>query len=148
LRPPAAALSISRSPRAGFSSTYEPKTGFYGNLAIGRYFRPNWRYEFEFAFGYAADGYHSGIRRYPAASTSIGLTTNVIYDFKNNIRWTPFIGAGAGCADCVDEQVGRRHGMPMTPMPRCPPPSSQASTTAGATTGLRRSAIPACIPGA
>jgi hypothetical protein len=32
----------------------------------------------------------------PGGPTSIGLTTHVIYDFKNNIRWTPFIGAGAG----------------------------------------------------
>jgi len=82
-------------PQAGFSSTYEPKTGFYGNLAIGRYFRPNWRYEFELAIGYAADGYHSGIAD-TGSLTSIGLMANVLYDFKNTTRWTPFVGAGAG----------------------------------------------------
>ncbi len=82
-------------PQAGFASTYEPKTGFYGNLAIGRYFRPNWRYEFELAIGYAADGFHSGIRD-TGSLTSIGLMANVIYDFKNATRWTPFVGAGAG----------------------------------------------------
>ena len=28
-------------PQVSFSSTNEPKAGFYGNLAVGRYFRPN-----------------------------------------------------------------------------------------------------------
>lgn len=82
-------------PQAGFASTYEPKTGFYGNLAIGRYFRPNWRYEFEVAIGYAADGFHSGIPD-NGSLLSVGLMANVLYDFKNSTRWTPFVGAGLG----------------------------------------------------
>ncbi|MCW5678248.1 MAG: outer membrane protein [Xanthobacteraceae bacterium] len=82
-------------PQAGFASTYEPRTGFYGNLAIGRYFTPNWRYEFEFALGYAADGFHGGVPD-TGSLTSIGLMANLLYDFKNHTAWTPFIGAGLG----------------------------------------------------
>jgi len=82
-------------PQAGLVSTYEPKTGFYGNLAVGRYFRPNWRYEFEFALGYAAKGFHGGTPD-TGSLTSIGLMANVLYDFKNSTAFTPFVGAGLG----------------------------------------------------
>ena len=76
-------------------ATYSPKTGFYGNLAVGRYFTPNWRYEFEFALGYAADGFAAGTP-HTGGLTSYGLMTNFLYDFKNSTRWTPFVGAGLG----------------------------------------------------
>lgn len=76
-------------------ANYSPRTGFYGTLTAGRYFAPNWRYELEFAYGYAADGFAAGAP-HTGSLSSYGLMANVIYDFKNASKLTPFVGAGLG----------------------------------------------------
>jgi opacity protein-like surface antigen len=90
--------------------TYEPDTGFYGSIALGRQFTPNWRGEIYFAWARAKDGAitFNGGGTFPQT----GKTD--VYSFGANLFygwvWTqfvrPFVGAGVGFAHFDVQRIG------------------------------------------
>jgi opacity protein-like surface antigen len=115
--PTAIGTSIFQLPNIDWDSNLQ--TGFETNLIAGVHLTPHWRAEGEFLYQNMMrdmGGTYSWEERYattgalafsatgrPLSDSDMtvnvfSLMTNLVYDFKNTTKWTPFAGAGLGIA--------------------------------------------------
>ncbi len=89
---------------------YEPDTGFYGHLALGRQFTPNWRGEVYFAWARAKDGsvtFNGGGTFPQSGKTDVySFGANIFYGWVWTQSIRPFVGAGVGMAHFNVQNVG------------------------------------------
>ena len=94
----------------GAGGVYEPDTGFYAQVAVGRYFAPNWRGEIYFAWARAKDGsvtFNGGGTFPQSGRTDVySAGVNLFYTWAWTQWLKPYVGAGVGFAHFDVQRVG------------------------------------------
>jgi len=91
----------------GVPARYEPDRGFYGSIAVGRQFHPNWRADIAFTWAHGEKG---NVNIVPGPRTGdidvYGVAANVYYTFAWTHWIKPFVGAGVGFASFKVRNLG------------------------------------------
>jgi len=97
-----------------FSSSFSAGFGAGAYFGYAGVFFPNLRFQGEAIYRQHNASSFTGPFLGPPSTTlsatgavkSLGLMTNLIYDFNNSTRWTPYVGAGIGGANVKLSNVG------------------------------------------
>lgn len=81
----------------GVSDTLELKDGWVGDIVVGWAFDNNFRTELDVGYRDYDMGDFNHVSN-KGSLKSWAVTANVLYDFKNTTKFTPFVGAGIGAA--------------------------------------------------
>jgi OmpA-OmpF porin, OOP family len=97
------------TPRTSLSFTTHPKEGFAAGADAGYAFRWGLRIEGEFVYRrHDLQSFTSSGGSTPAQGRidNVAMMGNLLYDFSNRTRWTPYLGAGVGGARFHLEKFG------------------------------------------
>ncbi len=113
--PTAPGTSLFSLPNVNWKNSFD--NGVNASLAVGYHFTPCWRSEVEFFFqntkrhisgtydwleinsttrAVYARSLNNPITKTSSNANIYSFMTNVYYDFRNNSKWTPFVGLGVG----------------------------------------------------